>query len=52
MWNLMWMIIMLTEIIGATNAADNGDIAGTILFCFLAYISFKFMKKTKDGEQS
>lgn len=48
MHNLVWLVCMIAEIIFAAKHANNGDIAGTILYCFSAYLCLQFM--TKDGD--
>ena len=49
MYNLVFLVAMIAEMIFATKSASNGDIAKTILYCFSAYCCLQFMKKDGEG---
>lgn len=50
MRNTFLLVCMLVEMIFAAKHANSGDVAGTILYCFSAYLCLQFMTKGKDGD--
>ena len=40
----IWVVIMAVDMISAIICAINGNVATTILNCFMAYIAFQFSK--------
>ena len=49
MYNLVFLVVMIAEMVFAAKSADNGDVSRTILYCFSAYCCLQFMKKDGEG---
>lgn len=50
MWNTFMALGAVFEMLMAGNSAHSGNVAETILYCFYAYVCFRFMNKSKDGD--
>ena len=48
--NIFWLVCMCVEMLFAAKHANSGDIAGTFLYCFSAYLCLQFMTKKNEGE--
>lgn len=48
MRDIAWLVVMALEMVWAATKAGNGDVAGTILYCFSAYVCLQFL--TKGGK--
>lgn len=48
MAEILWYIGIFVEVIIAGIAASDGKIATTILYCFIAYLNWEFIKDDKN----
>ena len=50
----MWTLVLIMDIFFAGLSAINGDVAATVLDCFLGYIAFQFLREAggADHERS
>lgn len=46
----IWVVILAMDLIAAIICAVAGNIATTILNCFMAYIAFQFLKMDGGAE--